>query len=149
MNMKVSYSRNKLANTSLYRICIRCSTEIISMVDKYFSIIPDDDSKIKFIELVEKKNNCRHNMSGNIHIILVFLEENKNVFKKHIDLFNHILCLKTYSTDGDVKSDTPLNVKYFYDKDEPSRVQPTNMTDETSYTFYHTLRYLKGNHTAI
>lgn len=149
MNSRVSYSRNKIENVPLYRICIRCSTEIISMVDKYFSIIPDDDSKIKFLELVEKKNKCRYSMFGNIHIILVFLEENKNVFKKHINLFNHILCLKSYSTDGDVKTDTPLIVKYFYDTDEPSRVHINNMTDETSYTFYHTLRCLKGNHTAI
>ena len=143
MNSRVSYSRNKIENAPLYRICIRCSDEIVSMMDKYFSSIPDDESKIKFLELLENKNKCMNSTPGNINFMLVFLEENKNVFKKHINLFNYILCLKSYLTDGDIKTDTPLSVKYFYELEEPTVVCPNNMTDETSYTFYHISRYLK------
>jgi len=137
--MKVSNEkhRSKLVNNPLYTIYINCSPEITLMVDKHFENRPDDESKIKFLELLEIRDKCTHGTSINIKIILNFLIENKGAFKKYIDLFNCILCLKSHLTDEDIKNDIPSSHIYFYDLGKTNKLQTIKMIDEVSYIFYH------------
>lgn len=137
--MKVSNEkpRAKLADSPLYTIYINCSPEITLMVDKHFENRPCDESKIKFLELLEIRDKCIHGLSINIKIILDFLEENKDAFKKYIDLFNCVLCLKSHLSNEDIKNDTPSSHIYFYDLDKINKLQTIKMIDEVSYIFYH------------
>ena len=127
----------KLKLPTLYIIVINCTSEINIKVTDYFTNRPYDDSKIKFIELFEIKNKCIYEARINVKIMLDFLLENKSTFKKHINLFNSIILLKSYLTDDDLKNDTPSTIIYFYDLDEKIKICPIRMIDEISYLFYH------------
>ena len=141
--MKVSNEkpRHRLSNPVLYTLYIKCSTEVNILVNKYFDTISDDDSKIKFLELIEYRNKYIHGNNTRVKIILDFLEENKVAFKKHINLFNSILCLKSHLTDEDIKTDTPSSHIYFYDLGEKNKLHPVKMIDEISYIFYHNPKF--------
>lgn len=133
--MKVSHlSRIKFADSPLYRIIINCSGEISSMISIYFDSRPDDESKVKFLELLEIRNKCIY---SNVKFMLNFLEENKQAFTKHVNLFNSILCLKSYLSDDDYKNDISLSHIYYYDLDKVTKIQTIKMMDEKSYIFYH------------
>ena len=137
--MKVSNEKQHVntINLPLYKIFINCSSEIGVTVNKYFDIRPKDESKIKFTELIKIRNECKYSAHDNVKFMLNFLEENKIIFNKHINLFNSILCLKSYLTDDDCKNDIPLSHIYYYDLDKKTKIQTIKMMDEISYIFYH------------
>ena len=141
--MKVSNEKTRriLSDPTLYTLYINCSPEVNVMIDKHFEIKPDYETKIKFIELIEFRNIYIYGKPVSVKSILDFLEENKDAFKKHINLFNDILCLKSHLTDEDIKTDTPSSHIYFYDLSESPKLKTIKMMEEISYIFYHNTKF--------